>query len=112
MADRFPVDAKTFLIPLQSDGQPRLEWKSAAFLATGLGLAGVDWVTNTSAHVGNWWIFHAVTDCVVASVLYKDDSSAFPAGVTIKAGDRIFGRIRSLTLTSGTGELYRASINP
>lgn len=110
MADQFPVNAKSFITPLVNDPQQRLEFKTAAYLATGLGLAGVDWVTNTSAHTGKWWIFHAVTDCVIASVTYSAGSgSGFPAGVTLKAGDRIYGQIIGLTLTSGTGELYRAA---
>jgi hypothetical protein len=111
MADQFPVNAKTILIPQISDGQPRLEFKTAAFLATGLGLPGVEWVNNASAHPGKWWIFHAVTDCTIAAITYAPGfGSGFPAGTVLKAGDRIYGQIISLTLTSGTGELYKAAI--
>lgn len=102
--------ATSFFEPRNDDTIQRIEWKSARMLFTGLGLAGVDWVTDTAAHNGSWWIFHAVTDCVIAAVSYVPGaSSGSPAGLTLKAGDRIYGPITSLTLTSGSGELYRAS---
>jgi hypothetical protein len=106
----FPVDAKSFLVfPRYDDTQARLQWKTTALLYVGMGLAGVDWVSDGVAHTGDWWVFHAVTDCVISDITYEAGySSGSPAGVTIKAGDRVYGRIKSLTLTSGTGELYRA----
>jgi hypothetical protein len=98
-------------VPTFGDGDNRLLLKIALNLATGLGILGVDWVTDTAAHVGNWWAFHAVTDCVIAAVSYAPNtSSGSAAGVTVKAGDRLYGQIISLTLTSGTGELYRGGI--
>lgn len=94
------------------DTAQRLGWKSANFLYTGLGLAGSVRVSDTSAHTGKFWIFHAITDCVISAITYGTDfgSGGAAAGDTIKAGDRIYGQIESLTLTSGTGELYRASM--
>lgn len=100
----------TFLQPRRDDMSQVLDWKTSSFLFTGLGLAGVDWVRDTTARTGKWWVFHAVTDCVIASVTYANGfSSGTPAGVTVKAGDRIYGPILGFELTSGDGELYRAS---
>ncbi len=100
--------AQTFLQPLADDTQTRLLWKLAGFLYSGLGLAGAERVANTATHTGKFWIFHAITDCVIASITYSLAGGA-AAGDTIKAGDRIYGQITALRLTSGTGELYRAS---
>lgn len=106
-------NAMTFFQPNLTDLSQRLEWKTALMLFSGLGLAGVDWVRDTAEHTGKWWIFHAVTDCVLASVTYTSGySTGTAAGVTVLAGDRIYGPITALRLTSGTGELYRASVNP
>lgn len=99
--------------PRIEDMVQRLGWKTASVLFAGLGLAGVDWVSDTTVHAGDWWVFHAVTDCVLTGINYSPGkSSGSPSGVTIKAGDRIYGPITSIQLTSGTGELYRASVTP
>lgn len=94
-------------VPKQDDVQQRLLFKIASYLAAGLGLTGVTWINDTAVHNGLFVIFHAVTDCVITGVNYADGSSAIP-GTTIKAGDRIYGLITSLQLTSGTGELTNA----
>jgi hypothetical protein len=104
----FPVPAKTFSIPLISDGQPRLEWKIASYLAAGLGLGGVVAVSGAGTATGRYWIYHALTDTVIASITYADGTSSFLAGSTVKAGDRIYGDFTSITFTSGTGELTKA----
>jgi hypothetical protein len=105
-------NAKSFgAVPVFGDMDNRLLFKIASSLATGLGIAGIDWVTDTAAHIGSWWAFHAVTDCVLGEVLYAPGTSTGDgSGVTIKAGDRIYGQIISMTLVSGDGELYRGAI--
>jgi len=79
-------------------------------LFAGLGLAGAERVADTAVHAGHYWIFHAITDCEITGITY---AAAVPggaaAGDTVLAGDRIYGEIHSLTLASGTGELYRAT---
>lgn len=100
-------------LPQRNSLPQELQFDAAAFLAAGLGLAGVDWIADTASHTGTWFVFHAVTDCVIASLTYfSGRSSGSPAGVTVKAGDRLYGPITSVTLTSGTAELYRASATP
>lgn len=99
--------------PEPMDTEQRLLFKIASLLAGGLGIAGVDAVTDTALHTGNWWIFHALTDSVITSVTYKTGySTGSLAGQTVKAGDRIYGPIVSFQLTSGAGELYRAAVTP
>lgn len=97
--------------PLNDDTAQRLLWKVGNLLYTGLGLAGSTRVAGTAVHTGKYWVFHALTDTVVASITYNSDApGAIAAGDTIKAGDRIYGRITSFAATSGTGELYAASM--
>lgn len=93
--------------PLHSDDAQALLRKIGSYLATGLGLYGVKAVTGTSAVTGNFWIFHAITNSTIAAITYADGSTG-PVGQTINAGDRIYGQITSITLSSGSGELYNA----
>jgi hypothetical protein len=109
--------ATSFIQPKLDDTQARLLFKMASILFTGEGLAGVDWIngaaTATAWNTGivQWWCFHAVTACVISSITYQaGTSTGFPGVVTLSAGDRIFGNITNFVLTSGTGELYRASM--
>jgi len=47
---------------------------------------------------------------VINTITYKPGASTGSvAGATVKAGDRIYGPITSVKLTSGTAELVRAS---
>lgn len=107
MALQFPVRAATYVIPQTSDDAQALLRKIAGYLAVGLGLYGVKTITGAATVTGNFWVFHALADTVVSSVTYADGST-FTAGSTVKAGDRIYGRITSITIASGTGELYVA----
>ncbi len=101
--------------PAQGDNTNNYLYKMLAVLAAGLGMGGSDYVADASPHAatfGEWVIIHAVTDTVFASVTYKP---GFPhtgslAGVTLKAGDRIYGEITAFQLTSGSVEAYRATI--
>jgi len=91
--------------------QQRLGYKMAAMVAVGLGLGGVVWVTDTAMHSGEFWSFHAISDCVFDTVTYKaNTSSGSPAGLKLLAGDRLFGPIVQLKLTSGSGELMKGII--
>jgi hypothetical protein len=102
-------NAFSFFIPRLDDVLNRLAWKMAIYLGTGLGLGGVDHYSDAAAHTGDWWCLHAVTDTVIGSVTYASGtSSGTLAGATILAGDRIYGNITGVTLTSGRVEMYRA----
>lgn len=101
----------TFLIPKLEDGTNRLLWKIASYLGVGLGLGGVDHVSDTAEHVGNWWCLHAMGgDVVFTSVTYGDgNNSGSLAGATLSNGDRTYGNIIKYKLASGRVEAYRAS---
>jgi hypothetical protein len=102
-------NAFSFFTPLLSDMANRLAYKAAIYLGTGLGLGGVDHFADAAAHAGDWWCLHAVSDTVISSVTYASGtSSGSLAGATILAGDRVYGNITGVTLTSGRVEMYRA----
>lgn len=102
--------AVTFIAPRLDDTAQRLLWKIANFLYVGLGGAGSVAVVSGTLYQGAYWIFHAKTASVIASISYEGGTGGAVAGDTIAAGDRIYGKITSLQLTSGTGELYNAAI--
>lgn len=101
--------------PAQGDNTNNFLYKILATLSTGLGMGGSDYFADTASHTApapGWAIIHAITDTVFASVTYKP---GFPhtgslAGVTLKAGDRIYGEFTAFQLTSGSVEAYRATI--
>lgn len=106
-------EAKSFLTPKRDDSQIVLDWKAAAYLATGLGQAGVDHYADTASHTGNWWCIHAIGgDAVIEKVTYATGTSNTDLlAVTLANGDRIYGRITSVKLTSGRVEAYRAVVS-
>src|SRR5258705_10498683 len=102
-------NAFSYFVPRLDDVLNRLAWKMASYLGTGLGLGGVDHIADASAHTGDWWCLHAVSDSVISAITYvSGTSSGSLSGATILAGDRIYGNIISVTLTSGRIEMYRA----
>lgn len=100
----------TFLIPKLDDSIGRALWKIGSYLAIGLGLAGVDHVSDTSTKSGSWWCLHAIGgDVVFTSVTYGDgNTSGSLAGATLSNGDRTYGNIIAFKLASGRVEAYRA----
>lgn len=105
------MNAVSFIAPRLDDTAQRLLFKIASYLYAGLGLAGVDVITTTAAQVGNWWIYHALTDSVIGAITYSPGfSTGVLAGQTVRAGDRLYGPITNFQLTSGTGILVRAAI--
>lgn len=99
------------ILPERPDLQQNLIWKIAVVLAAQVSLSGVDWVRDTAVHTGTWLGYHAVTDSVIAAVTYfqgQNPPTGNPNGLTLKAGDRIWGEIVSFQLTSGAGELIRS----
>ena len=101
--------AVTFIHPRLDDTAQRLLWKIANFLYVGLGGAGSVAVTSGVLYRGAYWIYHAKSDSVISAITY-DGTGGAAAGDTITAGDRIYGKIISLQLSSGTGELYNAAM--
>ena len=74
---------------------------------TGLGRAGSTTVAAGNSYDGHYWVFHAFTASVIAEITYAGGvPGGASAGTSLIAGDRIYGDILHLKLTSGTGELY------
>jgi len=95
--------------PASGDTDNNLLRKILGILALGAGLGGVDQFSDAAIHTGTFGIVHAVTDVVIGSITYASGtSSGTLSGATIKAGDRIFGDIRTFQAASGTFELYRS----
>lgn len=91
------------LVSAPQDTLPNLTRKIVDLLAVGLGAYGADRYT-TGTHPGQWRILHAIAD----SVVNYTRAGTVVSNVTIKAGDRLFGEISTVTVTSGDVELYRA----
>lgn len=89
---------------LPGDTDNKLYQKIADVLAIALGQRGHDRFNGaTSATAGTWAILHAIT----ASVVTVTRDGVTEAGISLIAGDRIYGQISSVTVTSGDVELYR-----
>lgn len=72
-------------------------------LAIALGQRGhIRFNGATAATDGEWAILHAITASVVTVV--RDGVTE--AGISLIAGDRIYGQISNVTVTSGDVELY------
>ena len=102
--------ANQLTIPLPQDGANQLLAKIARNSAASIGQYGLVVATDTSAKTGPFVCLHAVTDAVIASATAETGFSVTGSltGVTLKAGDRIFGRFSAFTLTSGTAIGYLA----
>lgn len=112
MASPTPPTTNVKYLPRHDDTEQRLLVKIAAALTVGIGLGGSDYVSDATSHTGNWLILHAIEDTVISSLTYRSGTrgGASLAGKTIKAGDRLYGEIVSIQLTSGSVELYRATL--
>lgn len=99
------------IVPRFDDLLQVLLKKATAILATGIGVGGNDIIRDTQSHVGEWFVLHVFEDSVIGSVTFRAGSSSGTlAGATIKGGDRIFGIINEVTLTSGSAILYRTVV--
>ena len=69
---------------------------------------GTTYVTGTSAYAGPFGAYTALTATVINTATVWDDlSGAAVASMPVPAGVTIYGRIRTLQLTSGSGLAYR-----
>ena len=69
---------------------------------------GTAYITGTSAFVGPFGAFTALTASVLNTATdWPDLSGTAVASMPVPAGVTIYGSIRSLTLTSGSGLAYR-----
>ena len=69
---------------------------------------GTTYVTGTSAFVGPFGAYTALTASVINTATVWDDlSGTAVSAMPVPAGVTIYGRIRTLQLTSGSGLAYR-----
>lgn len=88
--------------PNCQDSDNNLLKKAARLLATAAGRYGSD-IFSSGTHAGEWAVLHAFEDSTVQIV--RDGESQT---ITILGGDRLYGQISEVTITSGRVELYRA----
>ena len=102
--------ANQLTLPVPQDGANQLLSKIARNSAASIGQYGLVVASDTNAKTGLFVCIHAVTDSVIASATAETGFSMTGSlnGVTLKAGDRIFGRFSAFTLTSGTAIGYLA----
>ena len=90
--------------PMRADSDNNLLTKIVESLAMSVGLRGHDLYSAAGAHTGEWVVLHAITACTV--IVNRDNVSE---NITLVAGDRIYGQITLVNVTSGTAEVYRAN---
>ena len=77
----------------------------------GLGLNGGEYINDTAAHTGDFFCIVATEDTVLASVTSNIDNIADLCtgqdATTLSANTTIYGRITSVTLTSGAVIAYK-----
>jgi len=81
----------------------KLFQKMTDTLAIALGQRGHDRYTS-GTNLGEWAILHALAASTV-TVIREGTTET----ITLIAGDRIYGQITSVTVTSGDVELYRVN---
>jgi hypothetical protein len=100
------------IVPRFDDFPPTLAKKTAQILAAGLGLGGNDKISAGDAvKTGEFWCFHAAfADCTFETLTFANGTSTGSyAGETLKQGDRIYGQIVAIKLTSGKGIAFRST---
>lgn len=77
----------------------------------GLGLNGGEYINDTATHTGDFFCIVATEDTVLASVTSNIDNIADLCtgqdATTLSANTAIYGRITSVTLTSGAIIAYK-----
>ena len=90
--------------PMRADSDNNLLTKIVESLAMSVGLRGHDLFSAAGVNTGEWVVLHAITACNV--IINRDGVSE---NITLVAGDRIYGQITEVNVTSGTAEVYRAN---
>jgi hypothetical protein len=90
--------------PMRADSDNNLLTKIVESLAMSVGLRGHDLYSAPGDHTGEWVVLHAITACTV--IVNRD---GVPENITLVAGDRIYGQITLVNVSSGTAEVYRAN---
>lgn len=101
----------TPFLPRFDDALQKLAWKTAAILATGMGLSGSDLITTGHSATGDWWCLHALGgDVTFNNVTFRPGTSTGSfVGLTLSNGDRLYGNITGVNVASGNLVCYRTS---
>jgi hypothetical protein len=89
---------------MRADSDNNLLTKIVESLAISVGLRGHDLFSAAGVNTGEWVVLHAITAATVS--VNRDGVSEI---ITLVAGDRIYGQITEVNVTSGTAEVYRAN---
>ena len=77
------------------------------FFKVGSGTTGKNTtITGTSAITGDWMCFEVLADAVVASYTEDNTPDTRLAAVSLSQGVFVYGKITSITLTSGIVKAY------
>jgi hypothetical protein len=93
------------ILPSPGDSETRLVSKLVRAIGVSVGQGGHDVFSSalSDIHLGSWVILHALTSCNVT--ITRDE---IIETISLVAVDRIYGKITSVQVNSGTVELYRA----
>jgi hypothetical protein len=89
---------------MRADSDNNLLTKIVESLAMSVGFRGHDLYSAPGDHTGEWVVLHAITAATV--IVIRD---GVPENITLVAGDRIYGQITLVNVSSGTAEVYRAN---
>jgi hypothetical protein len=89
---------------MRADSDNNLLAKIVESLAVSIGQRGHDLYSAAGVHAGEWVVLHAITAATVEIV--RDGLSET---IVLVAGDRLYGQITSINVTSGSAEGYRAN---
>lgn len=95
------------LPPVPADAASRLLARLTAANAVALGAYGIDFYADTATHTGNWGVIEVVTAATFTTLTIANSSGTF-TGVLFQAGQRIYGDITAIDLTSGSIFAYRS----
>jgi hypothetical protein len=73
----------------------------------GLGLNGGKFINDTAAHDGDFFCIVPTEDTVINTITSNVEDLDNLAGTTLAANSAIYGRITSVTLTSGAVIAYK-----
>jgi hypothetical protein len=88
----------------------KLNEKIAKISDKEFGQNGCDYITTTAATVGSWVAIKVTGDANAVFTTLTTSTGDDLDGITIKAGDVIYGPFTAITLTSGSVIAYRKHI--
>lgn len=69
---------------------------------------GLEVISDTNAHTGNFFALQALTDLVISAITASNVEGTI-TGITIPKGVIVYMKFTSITFTSGTGLAYKSA---